>query len=297
MKFPIALATLLLLDGAGAHAEPPSFEEISNTTFHGIDETTITLVDGRWEGEPFVPDGASRPTAGLVEDFLQTGDLDRDGNDDSVVLLWSNMGGSGTFNYIAAVGRRESNVAVLAVADLGDRVQVRKAEVEADGRIVLETVQAGADDAACCPGARFHRVWQLVDGKLVEVETEERGRISSADLAGTKWVLTQFAPDAPVMRGVEVTLIIAGDRVRGSGGCNRYNGGIADLETPGSIRVGPIAGTRKACQGPSMSIESRYLTALGRVKQFSFSAGQLVLTWMKDDEFGNLRFRAEPIDR
>ena len=47
-----------------------------NATYSGIYEHTITLRDGRWEGEPFIKGGASRPAVGLVEDFSLTGDLD-----------------------------------------------------------------------------------------------------------------------------------------------------------------------------------------------------------------------------
>ena len=125
-------------------------------------------------------------------DFLLQGDLDGDGTDESVALLWTSTGGSGTFDYLAALDRAaDGSVVNRATAALGDRVRLRGAGIE-DGRIVLDLVQAGPDDAACCPGEKIRRTYQLEGESLAERGAEQQGRLSLADLAG-EWQLTYFA--------------------------------------------------------------------------------------------------------
>jgi hypothetical protein len=59
-------------------AAPHSIEEPANATYRLTDDGEVTLVEGKWEGEPFVEDGASVPTAGLVRHIHLTGDLTGD---------------------------------------------------------------------------------------------------------------------------------------------------------------------------------------------------------------------------
>ena len=109
--------------------EAPTLDELGNASYAGIYDEPVQLVDGRYEGEPFVEGGASRPTAGVAPELRLVGDLDGNGVDEAVVLLWTNSGGSGTFNYVAVAGRRGDDVVNLGTAPLGDRVQVRAARV------------------------------------------------------------------------------------------------------------------------------------------------------------------------
>ena len=116
---------------------------------------SFTLAGGKWEGQPFAPGAASRPSVTFVRDFRLVGDLDDDGAEDAVVLLAANAGGSGEMLDVAVVGRPEGKLTNLATAPVGDRVQVRAAAI--DGRrIVLDVIQAGEQDAACCPGISRH---------------------------------------------------------------------------------------------------------------------------------------------
>ena len=87
-----------LLESAstGRPAGAPTIEELTNTTFFGVFDRPVTLDDGRWEGEPFAEDGASRPSVGLIAHFQLTDDLDGDGKKEAAVLLRASSGGSGT---------------------------------------------------------------------------------------------------------------------------------------------------------------------------------------------------------
>ena len=57
---------------------PPSLDDVRNTTVVGLFDDPVTLRDGRWEGEPYVAGGASRPSAGVIGDLSVAGDLDGD---------------------------------------------------------------------------------------------------------------------------------------------------------------------------------------------------------------------------
>ncbi len=116
LVFPASLAL--------AQSEAPSPDELANCSYQGIYDHAVQLENGSFEGEPFVPGVASRPRVRLVRDFRLTGDLDGDGHEEAIVLLTESSGGTGTDNYLAAVGRRGGSIVNLGTALLGDRVQV-----------------------------------------------------------------------------------------------------------------------------------------------------------------------------
>ena len=156
---------------------PPSRAEAGNITYGGIDDSSVTLVNGGWEGQPWVEGGAARPRAGLADGFDVRGDMDGDGSDERVVLLWTSSGGSGTFDYLAVVARAPDGKAVnTATAPLGDRVKVHAARIE-EGSLVLDVVQAGPNDAMCCPGQKVRRTFALEGSGLMEISSEDLGRI------------------------------------------------------------------------------------------------------------------------
>jgi heat shock protein HslJ len=256
-------------------------EELRNAGYYlGLDEDPIALTEGEWYGEPFSAGGASRPGAGFVDDFNLTGDLNGDGVDETVVLLWTNSGGSGTFDFIAVMGRDDAGTPInLATAALGDRVRIRAAAID-DGIIVVDVVQAGSDDPACCPGQKVRRSFALEDGALNELASKNLGRQSIADLGGIDWVLQRFDRDEPVPEEIEITIVFDGDRIGGGSGCNRYSGSVTEGTPPGTLTVKmPMASTMMACPPPADELERRYLTLLQGVRQYSFSAGKLTLSW------------------
>lgn len=273
-----------------ATLKPPSHEELANTTFGGIVEEPVQLVDGTWEGEPFVEGGASKPMVGLVDDFLLAGDLTGDGNDESVALLWTTSGGSGTFDHIAAAGREGQVVSILGTAELGDRVKVRAGRI-VDGQIELEVLQGGPDDAACCPSQLATRFWTLGPDGLTEDEAEITGTLSIASLKGPVWLLTNFSRDQKAPAGPEVTMILEEGRMSGSSGCNRY---FCDVEEKGDIAgeisFGAVGGTRMMCSDEVMAVEDRFLRQLAGVTSYSFLAGKLVLNWQTGDDYGTMIF-------
>lgn len=77
-------------------------------------------------------------------------------------------------------------------------------------------------------------------------------------LVGTRWVgVVAGNPDPRSLPRLEFT---TAERVTGYTGCNMMNGGWR-MEG-GSIRIGPIVATKRACVGPENEIERRLSAAL-----------------------------------
>ncbi len=259
----------------------PSVEEMENATYRGVFAEPVTLIDGRWQGAPYVEGGASRPSAGLVENFLLSGDLTGDGRDEAVVLVWESSGGSGTREYLAVMGRVDDAIVNLGTALIGDRIQVKKGFI-VDGLITLDLIQAGPGDGACCPTQKAFVGWQLQDGKLVRTATEVTGVLSLDDLRGPEWVLVAIGRDEPVARDPQIRIHFIGDRVEGSGGCNSYFGTVTS-EAPGKLGFSAMGTTMMACPESVMDLERRYLRTLAGGASYSFTAGRLVIGCETDD--------------
>jgi len=274
---------------------PPSVAEIGDATIEGIYDAPVVLEDGTYEGEPFVEGGAARPRVELL-DFYRAGDMDGSGVEETVAFLSESSGGSGTVLFLAIMGRHEGEIENLGTALVGDRVQVRDAQVEM-GTVVLELLQAGPDDAMCCPGELATRSWRFDGGNLIEIEADApTRRLSVAELEGVQWTLRRFGWSDPYGGEPPITIVFDSDRVAGSSGCNRYFVTIAKGDVPGGISVGQAGGTMMTCPDEVMKVERRYLGALAAVSGYGFMLGDLVLSYgMADGEFAAMFFEAGPI--
>ena len=279
-----------------AHVAPPAptLRELKNATYSGFDvvKTPITLKDGRWEGEPYEAGGASRPTISFVRDFHLNGDLEGDGSDDAVVLLAESAGGSGENIYLAVVAHRDGKLRNIGTARIGDRVQIRTVCI-AGRDIVVDLVQAGVGDAACCPGELVTRRWQLGAAGLVETQAPSKpGRLTLETIAGTEWVLRAWNVNDPAPAKPEVTLALTDGKLAGGAGCNRYFAPAKSGEMPGDVTVGPAGTTRMMCPPDQMAVEHRFLQQLAGVKKFGFMVGQLALSYETDGVSGVMLFDA-----
>jgi len=287
----LALALVAGCQPRAAEAPAPTLDEMRGATYTGLDVEApqVALTDGRWEGEPFVPDGDARPSVHLSGDFRLTGDLDADGADEAVALLAEDSGGSGEFFYLAVLDRDAGAVRNVATAPVGDRIQVRSAVVE-NATIHLDLVQAGPEDAACCPGALVHRSWTLGPGRLDEQPVIETGRLTLDVIGGDDWRLRAWDLDDPVPDSIEVTLAWNDGRFVGQSGCNRYFTAVTPGEMPGDVTVGDVGGTMMMCPEPVMQAESRFLSQLRDVRKFGYVSGRLALSYESDGVWGVMLF-------
>lgn len=269
---------------AAADSAAPTLDELRNATYRGLEGAPpeVTLRDGRWEGEPWQPGAATRPRVSLLGELLLAGDLDGDGADEAVVLLDSVPGGTGRFLHLAVMARQAGQLSNIATAMVGDRVQVRAARIE-NQRIVLDVVQAGPGDAACCPGELASYSWKLVTtGALERAVPVLQGRLSLAALEGREWVLRAWRHDEPAPAQPEVTLQLRDGKLGGHSGCNRYFASVQEGGAPGDISLGPVGATRMACPDAEAAVEERFLRQLGSVGKFGFVLGRLALTYRTD---------------
>ena len=260
---------------------PPSLDELANATYQGIADTPITLSNGRWEGEPYQPGAASRPAVGLLKSLILHGDLNGDDRPESVAVLWANSGGSGSQLYLAIVARQGDKIVNLETANIGDRVQIRDGKIEGRG-IVLDVIQTGPEDAACCPGQKARRSWMLLTKNdtttLKEMPVRLVGRLSLADLENIDWQLQEPAGNKTDPKRKPITLRIEGQNISGYDGCNRYQAQAIPGDQPGDLKTGNILSTRMACPETDMARESHYLQQLSGVSRFSFRGAELLLS-------------------
>jgi heat shock protein HslJ len=276
---------------AAAPAGPPptpTLEQVKGATISGVFDQAITFADGKYEGQPVEPGAASRPTAMIWEPMVVFGDVDGSPGSEAVVLLSSNSGGSGEFVYVAVLGVRDGKLVNLGTAPVGDRARVRSVWLE-QGRIVMDLVEAGPKDAACCPTQMARKTYAMDGGALKQSKSEALGTVTIGTLATNEWQLAQI-DGQPLAAGVKPPVIhFEVSSVRGFAGCNRFTAPVKEI-TPGEIDIGPAAATKMACPPEQMELEQKFLAQLDKVNRYSFMAGQLALSWQDKSSGGVLLF-------
>ncbi|WP_017445134.1 META domain-containing protein [Gayadomonas joobiniege] len=88
------------------------------------------------------------------------------------------------------------------------------------------------------------------------------------------WQLDSLLGDS-LLKESKITLEFAEDeRVFGNSGCNQYTGSYRF--TDGKLDVGQLASTKRACVGPVMEQETKFLKALENSVEFKEQAGQML---------------------
>jgi heat shock protein HslJ len=277
----LARATLALLIAAlvlqsCAAARGPTLDELRNATITSLPGGAVSLKEGVFEAAPLQPGSASHRRVVLSPQPLAVGHLDGVRGESTVALFSTSEGGSGNLVYVGVFRVQGGRATDVAVALVGDRVQVRTLAI-ADAAVILDVVEAGPGDAICCPGQLARKSYGFRDGALRLASSSVTGRLSLAALADATWTLVSL--DRLPISGIDrpPTVVIEGSRLSGFGGCNRYTGQVAE-KSPGAIVVGPLAATKMACPAPAMELESRFLAAMSRMTRYSFVDGRLVLS-------------------
>ena len=141
---------------------------LESATISGIYDDPIKLIDGRYEGAPFVPGGASRPTVMLLPENRVRADFDGDGDAEWLTLLAESSGGSGTFIYLAVLKEDGGDFHSISTVLLGDRLRIGR--VSADGgRVQVELLEADAGGYSSCPPGLSALNWRWIDDRLEPV--------------------------------------------------------------------------------------------------------------------------------
>ena len=267
----------------------PTLEQLKGATVSGVFDQPVTLVNGVYHGEPAAPGGASHPMLALWEPTVHFGDVDATAGDEAIAMFSATTGGTGEFVHLAVFGIRDGALANLGTAAVGDRVKLQALWLER-GKILMDVIEAGPGDAACCPTQVARKTYGFEGGALKQLSSEVRGVVAVSMLAANEWQLVEM-DGQPMPAGIEPPLVhFEGDTVRGFAGCNRFTASVKETR-PGEIDVGPAAATRMACPPPQMELEQKFLTQLDAVNRYTYLAGQLALGWQDKDKGGILVFR------
>ncbi len=289
----VAMAVLLTALNGCSKQEPVelNLDGLKNMTYVGVvEQDPVTLKDGVWEGEPAVAGGASRPSVRFVRDFQVMGDLDGDGIEEAAILLAAGSGGTGENIYLAVVGLEEGALKNLGTVLVGDRAQVRKAGI-GEGRVFLDLLRAGPEDALCCPGELVMQAWRFEGGVLTPTGAASAPRrLNFEAIADSEWVLRWWSIEEEMPADPVVTLTYSPGRLGGSSGCNNWFTAPEVGDKPGEFTVGPVGGTKMMCPDDVMAVEQRFLTQLSGAKKFGFLAGQLAVTYETDGASGVMLF-------
>jgi heat shock protein HslJ len=262
---------------------------VGNLSYGGIfPDQKITLTDGY----AYYEDSSGRPYIHLIDRMIVTGDLNEDGGEDAAVMLVDYSVGSGDFVYLAVVLDVWGNPAPLEAVMIGDRSPVKSLVMDGS-QMVVELIGSGPGDPACCPSWNMRQVFDLVDGKLVQVSSETMEKAALADLSGTSWRLVDLNLDqVSVLPETEITLDIDNGQISGSAGCNTYNGTVTgDENIASAFTVCPLATTRMACDQATMQQEVTFLDLLAKVTNWRYNFGDLGLVYKLDNgDFGELLF-------
>jgi hypothetical protein len=135
VRWAIGLLTFALFSWVGilpAAENPPADPR---NAIYTVERRPVPLRDGRHEAEAAPGSAAKAVTSVFGEPAF--GDLDGDGDEDAVLLLVHDPGGSGTFYYIAASinenGRSRGTEAVF----LGDRISPQRIGIR-NGVVVVD---------------------------------------------------------------------------------------------------------------------------------------------------------------
>ena len=232
---------------------------------------------------------ASPPGARLWEPSVHFGDVDGTPGSEAVAIVSSSAEGGGDSANVVVYGVRDGALATLGTAPVGDRVQLQSLWLE-PGRILMDVIEPGPDDAACCPTQVARKTYGFEGGALKQLSSEVRGVLALSMLSANEWQLVEM-DGQPLAAGTEAPLIhFERDAVRGFAGCNRFNAPVKETK-PGEIDIGPAAATKKACPPPQMDLEQTFLTRLDAVNRYGYLAGQLALGWQSGEAAGTLVFR------
>ena len=267
----------------------PTLEQVKSATVSGVFDQAVTLANGKYEGPPPEPDAASRPGLLLWEPTVHFGDLDGQPGSEAVAMLSSTTGGSGEFVWVAVFGVRDGQLANLGTAAVGDRARLQSLWLER-GKIVMDVVEVGPGEPACCGTQVARKTYAMQGGKLAQESSEVRGVLALSMLSANEWTLVEL-DGQPLPAGIEPPLVhFENGTVRGFAGCNRFNATVTETK-PGEIKLGPPAATKMACPPAQMDLEQKFLGELAVVNRYWYLAGQLALGFQDGDRSGVLLFR------
>ena len=152
--------------GGGKHATGPSAADPLNATYT-IEDRTLPLTDGLYNAAA-APGSATRVMAEVFGRPLFV-DLDQDGDEDAVVVILYDSGGSGTFYYIAAAINQNGSYSGTPGYLLGDRIIAQAVEYSNGVLTAHYLDRRPGEPMSAQPTVRTELLLRLTGGKLIPV--------------------------------------------------------------------------------------------------------------------------------
>ena len=103
-----------------------------------------------------------------MEEPIIFGDLDFDGKQEAVAVIYVNYGGTGVFAQLTVFKNQNNNPVYLTSIELGDRIVINDIDIKA-GRVILDMIVHGEDDPMALPTERIIKEFMVIDHRLVNV--------------------------------------------------------------------------------------------------------------------------------
>jgi len=263
---------------------PLSLQSLKNSTYSGIYEEPITLMDGIYEIKSSSENDSTRTIVEYMDGSEIFGDINGDWKDDAVVFLVERGGGSGAFVYVSVQLNQNGQPLDAGAVRIEDRVGVQASAIE-NNQVVLDIITQGPGDVACCSTHKARNIYELQEGKLVETftQTENLVRISIDDLNGTTWTLVEIDMEIPLETDTPINIKFQDSQLSGNSGCNSYEANFTlNTDNPLIMDISSISSTRKKCPDPVGSQEIAFISALDEVSHWGYHYGKLALFYKGD---------------
>lgn len=169
----VLLVVILISDVVAAQEARLNFSAVKNAILE-VDGETVPLKDGR-----FIHPHAPRfekwsETYELLQNPMALGDFDRDGYRDALVIVAYSGGGSGTFYYLQLLSSDYDGLfKTVASSLLGDRIQVKRLQVNSQGVISVNLVRQGPQDPLSRPTMSTVERYRLLSSLIPHFERIE----------------------------------------------------------------------------------------------------------------------------
>jgi hypothetical protein len=139
-------------------------------TAYTIEDQAVKLIDGSFEA-PAAPGAATMLLVSVIGRPVY-GDLDHDGDEDAVVVVVYDSGGSGTFYYIAAAINKKSGFHGTRGYLLGDRIDVQDVAIREQSVIVKYADRHPEEPMNAEPSVDTMIRLVFADGELIPVKQD-----------------------------------------------------------------------------------------------------------------------------
>jgi heat shock protein HslJ len=215
----------------------------------------------------------------------KTSDLDSDGDEDAVLFLTQDTGGSGTFYYVAVAINENGMYRGTNAMYLGDRIAPQTIDIH-DGKAVANFAERRSDENFATPPSIGKSVWIHLDTQRFEIGEAVQDFEGETDVLQTpltkhvwKWVRSEYDGTILTPNKADVfTLTLNTDgSVHIGTDCNGMGG---QYTVQGySLTFSPLMSTLMYCEG---SQEGEFSKMLSEVHAFSLSdTGELLLRYQK----------------